>query len=839
MITRVLKYFFGTANQRSLQRLQGLVNKINELEASVIELQDHEFPLKTEEFKKRAQNGESLDSLLPEAFALTREAAKRVLGQRHYDVQLIGGIVLHQGKIAEMKTGEGKTLTATLPLYLNALSGKGSQLVTVNDYLARRDAEWMGTVYKFLGLTVGILQNDMPDHTRKSMYQCDILYATNSELGFDYLRDNMKFELKDYVQRELNYAIIDEVDSILIDEARTPLIISGSTEEEVTLYQQVDKIVAKLSKNKHFEIDIREKHVILTEEGNDIVEEALQIKNLYAAENIKLLHHVNQALKAHVIFHKDIEYVVWDDEILIVDEFTGRILAGRRYSDGLHQAIEAKEHVKVKKESQTLASITLQNYFRLYKKLAGMTGTAATEAEEFHKIYKLDIISIPTNQPIKRMDKPDLIFLTEKAKFKHIVDDIKERYAKGQPVLVGTVAIETSERLSKELDRANIPHAVLNAKQHQKEAEIIAHAGEKSHITIATNMAGRGTDIKLTPEARDAGGLYILGTERHESRRIDNQLRGRSGRQGDPGESRFYISLEDSLIKRFSGDSMRNTMERFGGMKEDDIIEDLTISNMIETVQEKVEKHNFEIRKHLIEYDDVLNQQRIVMYKLRRNIIIGGSGIRTITYDLIKKFIDDQVASHNTKDSFSQEIAEQIIVSIKEILGITLEDLPHNLLDAKSPLVFSNELVEYFVNFYNTKLNEISSDLSIKPEDILELKLENQKWYMLEILDQAWRQHIVDLDHIREGIGLRGYGQKTPIIEYKREAFSLFNDMSKSMIKEIMSHLFKIDISSFDKTLLEARRLLELQEIHDSLINGGEQKAVKKIISKAKKKPQK
>ncbi|HJM69199.1 MAG TPA: preprotein translocase subunit SecA, partial [Candidatus Babeliales bacterium] len=546
-----------------------------------------------------------------EAFAVCREACKRKLGMRPFDVQLMGGIVLHEGKISEMKTGEGKTLTAVLPLYLNALSGKGAHLVTVNDYLARRDAEWNAPVYTFLGLSVAILQHGMNDVQKKEAYGADILYATNNELGFDFLRDNMKFRLEDYVQRDLNYAIVDEIDSILIDEARTPLIISGSTDEERELYVIAERVVKKLVKGEDFEVDEKARSAQLTESGNDKVESALRIDNLYAIENIKLLHHITQALKANTLFRLDVDYVVRDGKVAIVDEFTGRILGGRRYSDGLHQALEAKEGVEIEKESQTLASITLQNFFRLYKKLAGMTGTATTEAEEFHNIYKLDVVSIPTHRELIRKDKSDLIYLSKDAKYKAVVEDIKERHTKGQPVLIGTVAIETSELISKVLTRHGIPHEVLNAKQHEREADIIEFAGKPGKITIATNMAGRGTDIKLDEESKNAGGLYILGTERHESRRIDNQLRGRSGRQGDPGESRFYLSLEDELIRIFAGDNLKKKMV-WAGMEEDEEIESKFVSKTIARAQEKVEKQNFETRKGLLEYDDVLNQHRTV-----------------------------------------------------------------------------------------------------------------------------------------------------------------------------------------------------------------------------------
>jgi len=645
MIARILAKIFGSNNERQLKQLRPIVQIINDFEPTISVLTDEQLGEKTNEFREQLAQGKSLDSLLPEAFAVVREAARRTLGQRHFDVQLIGGIVLHQGKIAEMKTGEGKTLTATLPLYLNALAGKGAHLVTVNDYLARRDAEWMKPIYNLLKLNVACLQHSMSDKERKEAYASDILYATNNELGFDYLRDNMKFRKEDLAQRELSYAIVDEVDSILIDEARTPLIISGSSEDVSEFYVHANRVVERLQKLEDFEIDEKMRTALLTETGVDKVEAAFRIDNLFSVEHMLLLHHINQSLRAHALFKRDVDYIVKDNEVLIVDEFTGRILPGRRYSDGLHQALEAKEGVEIEKESQTLASITLQNFFRLYKKLAGMTGTAATESEEFHNIYNLAVISIPTNQPVMRLDKSDLIFLTKNAKYKAIAADIQERHENGQPVLIGTIAVETSEYISAVLRSHNIPHDVLNAKQHEKEAEIIAHAGEPGHVTIATNMAGRGTDIKLTLESVNAGGLYILGTERHESRRIDNQLRGRSGRQGDPGESRFYISLEDDLVRIFAGDSLKRKMQFFG-MQEDEIIESKMVSRTIERAQERVEKHNYDTRKHLLEYDDVLNQQRIVVYNYRRDALEGEQRIYELVRDFIIATLEDLIG-HN------------------------------------------------------------------------------------------------------------------------------------------------------------------------------------------------
>ncbi|MGC2310830.1 MAG: preprotein translocase subunit SecA [Candidatus Babeliaceae bacterium] len=809
MIARLLAKIMGTANVRQLKKIQPIVDQINAFEPKIEKLSDEELTAKTTEFREQLSAGKTIDDILPEAFAVVRETAKRTLGQRHFDVQLIGGVVLHQGKIAEMKTGEGKTLTSTLPLYLNALTGKGVHLVTVNDYLARRDAQWMGPIYEKLGLTIGIIQHDMKDEERKKAYECDIVYATNNELGFDYLRDNMKFRLSDYVQRDLYYAIVDEVDSILIDEARTPLIISGPSDESSKLYVQINRIIPSLIKNTDYEIDEKDRIVTLTESGTDKVEAALNVKNLYALENLKLLHHVNQALKAHFIFKRDVDYVVKDNEVLIVDEFTGRILSGRRYSDGLHQAIEAKENVPVERESQTLASITLQNYFRLYHKLAGMTGTASTEAEEFHKIYKLDVISIPTHRTMIRTDKADLIFLTKNGKFNAIVEDIKERHTKGQPVLIGTIAIETSEELSHYLQINGIPHDVLNAKQHMREAEIVAHAGEPGNVTIATNMAGRGTDIKLTPQSVEAGGLYILGTERHESRRIDNQLRGRSGRQGDPGESRFYISLEDDLIRRFGGEGIKKKMQ-WAGMQEDEVIESKSISRMIENAQEKVEKGNFEIRKHLLEYDDVLNQQRIVIYTMRREILEGEEGIFAIVRDFIAQVIEDFVGIHTRSRTFTTETLQPIFEILSHILKIDKSELEKASLNTTNVDTFITDLIQFVLLRYDLFLHDKDQPRMI----------EIQKWLILETLDQAWKQHMLNLDHLKEGIGLRGFGQKNPLVEYKREAFGLFEDMMRATRFEIIQHIFHINLEHFNAHALEAKRERELNQLQMAGIEG-------------------
>lgn len=819
MITNFLAKFFGTANERKVKHLQPIVDEINAFEPKISKLTDEQLAEKTNEFREQLSKGKHLDDILPEAFAVVRETSKRKLGQRHFDVQLMGGIVLHQGKISEMKTGEGKTLTATLPLYLNALSGKGAHLITVNDYLAKRDAQWMTPIFNHLGLEVGIIQHSMSDTDRKKAYNADIIYATNNELGFDYLRDNMKFRLDDYVQRELNFGIVDEVDSILIDEARTPLIISGSSDESSRLYTEVNNVVKRLKKDEDFEVDEKARSVQMTEAGNDKVEKALGVGNLYAVENLQVLHHVTQALKANAIFKKDVDYVVKDDQVLIVDEFTGRILPGRRYSDGLHQAIEAKEGVKIERESQTLAAITLQNYFRLYKKLAGMTGTAMTEAEEFYKIYNLDVVSIPTNMPMVRMDKSDLIFLSKNAKYKAIINDIKERFAKGQPVLIGTIAIETSELLSAILTQNGLPHAVLNAKHHEREAEIVSTAGEPGRITIATNMAGRGTDIKLTPESKKAGGLYILGTERHESRRIDNQLRGRAGRQGDAGESRFYISLEDDLIRIFAGDSLRKNMAKYG-MTEDETIESRFISRTIENAQEKVEKHNFELRKHLIEYDDVLNQHRTVIYRYRREILESEENIYDLVRDFIIQTVQDTMERFCPTRRISPEEAENAIDFLSKITTLELNEFEKAGLDKNNSETLKKDLINFLLKKYDLYRNQ-------KNKEQIQIA---ERWLILETIDKAWKQHMLNIDHLKEGINLRSWGQKNPLIEYKREAFAMFSDMLQSVRMEIVHHIFHMNLDHFDSHQLEEKREKELAELN--LISGEDDKPEGKTVQR-------
>lgn len=803
MITRILAKILGTANERQLKKLLPIVEKINSFESALSDLSNEQLGQKTAMFREQYARGKSLDDILPEAYAVVRETSKRVLGQRHYDVQLMGGIVLHQGKIAEMKTGEGKTLTATLPLYLNGLTGKGAQLVTVNDYLVRRDASWMAPIYTTLGLTVGCIQHNMNDSERKKAYESDISYATNNELGFDYLRDNMKFRFQDYVQRSLNYAIVDEVDSILIDEARTPLIISGAAEASSQLYIDANRVAERLQIESDYEVDEKARTALLTEAGVDKIEAAFRVDNLYAVEHITLLHHMNQALRAHALFRKDVDYVVKDDEVLIVDEFTGRILSGRRYSDGLHQALEAKENVTIERESQTLASITLQNYFRLYEKLAGMTGTAATESEEFHNIYKLDVVSIPTNKKFARIDKPHLIFLTKNAKYKAIVEDVKERHKKHQPVLVGTASIETSELLSQILTINGLKHDVLNAKQHQREAEIIEHAGEPGRITIATNMAGRGTDIKLIEDSKNAGGLYILGTELHESRRVDNQLRGRSGRQGDPGESRFYISLEDELIRIFAGDSLKRNMERIG-MKEDEVIESSLVSRTIDSAQEKVEKRNFDIRKHLIEYDDVLNQQRIVVYRYRRHVLEGEERIYELIKDFVYMTVQQVVAEYCPNRTVTDEQKKQVVKTITQVLGLVPEILSMADLKLSTDVGLITDITDVLLSSYEQFRSQKGIDVVKQAE----------KWLLLESIDQSWKQHMLNLDHLKEGINLRSWGQKNPLIEYKREAFEMFKDTIATIRDEVVRHIFRLNVDQFDERELEQKREKELDQIN-------------------------
>ncbi len=866
----ILKKVFGTKNERELKRLWPMVHKINALEPEVAALSDAELARKTEEFKKRLQEGESLDDLLFEAFAVVRETAKRLLNMRHFDVQLIGGIVLHEGKIAEMKTGEGKTLVATLPVYLNALEGKGVHVVTVNDYLAKRDAQWMGPIYHHLGLSVGVIQHEesfLYDPTyksddrryehlrpcsRKEAYNADITYGTNNEFGFDYLRDNMKYDINDYCQRELNYAIVDEVDSILIDEARTPLIISGPSEESVGKYYKIDKIIPKLKKDVDFTIDEKAKTVILTEEGSIKVEKLLGVDNLFDPAHIDLVHHVLQGLKAHHLFKRDVDYVVKDGKVIIVDEFTGRLMPGRRWSDGLHQAIEAKEGVKIESENQTLATITFQNYFRMYKKLAGMTGTADTEAEEFAKIYNLDVVVVPTNKPMIRVDHPDVIYKTERAKFKAVIREIEECHKRGQPVLVGTISIEKSELLSKMLKKKGIKHSVLNAKYHEKEAEIIAQAGRPGAVTIATNMAGRGTDIILggNPEGlareflkdkkdpteeekaealrkakeiceRDrqkvieAGGLHIIGTERHEARRIDNQLRGRSGRQGDPGSSRFYLSLEDDLMRIFGSDRISGLMNKLG-MDEDVPIENRMVTRAIENAQRRVEAYNFEIRKHLLEYDDVMNKQRTEIYRFRKEILSADS-LKDRIFEMIEDVVDALVYEYCPEDQHPEYWEyEELSNNLYGIFGVKIEGLE----EFKGQEALKEEIIKRLKEFYEEKEKEIGSDLMRYLERII----------TLQVVDNQWKDHLLAMDHLKEGIGLRGYGQKDPLVEYKREAYDMFMEMSERIKQETLTRIFKVQIKTED----EAEKISRKQE-RQLVYNRGNGQEPKKPVKKKKK----
>lgn len=779
----ILKKILGDSNEREIKKLQKTVDKINALESTMERLSDSELRNKTEEFKGRLAKGETLDDILPEAFAVVREAAKRTLNMRPFDVQLMGGIVLHQGRIAEMKTGEGKTLVATMPVYLNALTGKGVHVVTVNDYLAKRDSEWMGQIYKFLGLEVGLIVHGLDYQERKKAYNADITYGTNNEFGFDYLRDNMVLHKEHMVQRPLNYAIVDEVDSILIDEARTPLIISGQLEESTDIYYKFARFVPRLVLNEDYTIDEKAHSVIPTEKGIKKCEQFLGVDNLYDEENIELLHHLQQALKAHALMKRDRDYVVKDGQVIIVDEFTGRLMFGRRYSDGLHQAIEAKEGVKVENESKTLATITFQNYFRMYKKLAGMTGTAATEEEEFRSIYGLDVVVIPTNKPMIRVDYPDVIYKTEKAKLNAVVEEIEDCYRRGQPVLVGTVSIEKSELLSSMLKRKGIPHQVLNAKYHEKEAEIVARAGQKGAVTIATNMAGRGTDIVLGEGVPELGGLHIIGTERHESRRIDNQLRGRAGRQGDPGSSRFYISLEDDLMRLFGGDNIKGIMDKLG-MEEDQPIEHPIITKSIENAQKKVEAHNFNIRKHVLEYDDVMNTQREVIYSQRRQVL-ENENTKDSIIDMITQVIDRLLDIYVSKDIHPEEwdlkgLSEYLmdIFQIRYDFEGKKQDLSRDDL--------RQELISKALAAYEKKEEELGSDTM----------RELERYVLLKTVDQKWMDHIDAMDQLREGIGLRAYGQRDPVMEYKFEGYEMFQDMIRSIQEDTVRYLFRVQVKA-------------------------------------------
>ena len=793
MILNFLTKVFGSKNEREIRRIAPLVDRINSLESDLKPLSDDALRNKTNEFRSRIENGEPLDDLLPEAFAVVREASVRTLGMRHFDVQLIGGVVLHQGKIAEMKTGEGKTLAATLPAYLNALEGKGVHIVTVNDYLAKRDTEWMGTIYRFLGLSVGCILHGLDDHQRKQAYGSDITYGTNNEFGFDYLRDNMKFTLDQVVQRELHYAIVDEVDSILIDEARTPLIISGPAEKSTSLYYDVNAIIPRLLKDRDYTIDEKAKTVVLTEEGVARAEKLLGVENLYDPRNIETLHHINQALKAHTLFKRDVDYIVKDGEVIIVDEFTGRLMPGRRYSEGLHQALEAKENVKIENENQTLATITFQNYFRMYDKLAGMTGTADTEAAEFKKIYNLDVVVIPTNKPMIRIDYPDVIYKTKKEKYEAVLDEIEALYRKGQPVLVGTISIDVSESLSKKLARRGIPHEVLNAKNHEKEAQIIAMAGQKGAVTISTNMAGRGTDIVLGPGVTELGGLHILGTERHESRRIDNQLRGRSGRQGDPGSSRFYLALEDDLLRIFGGERMSSMMEKLG-MQEGEPIEHKLISRAIENAQMKVEAHNFDIRKHLLEYDDVMNQQREVIYRHRREAM-SQKDLKPAILDMIRERASVLAGIYADEKITPEEWGWK---AIREAVFKQFHFLPEQLAADTLETADADGLATWIAEAALARYEQ--REAMIGSADMRQL----ERYVMLQTVDNLWKDHLLSMDHLKEGIGLRGYAQQNPLLIYKKEGFEMFQAMIERIQEETVGILFRIEIAEPQ----------QLQEVH-------------------------
>ena len=793
---------FGTRSQREVRRIMPLVEKIESLRPEMQKLSDEELKNKTREFKKRLEEGETLDDLLPEAFAVVREAGKRVLGMEHFQVQLIGGIILHQGRIAEMRTGEGKTLVATLPAYLNALEGKGVHIVTVNDYLAKRDADEMGQIHRFLGLTVGVVLNDMKQDERRAAYNCDITYVTNNELGFDYLRDNMVIYKEQLVQRDLHYCIIDEVDSILIDEARTPLIISGQSGKSTKLYEACDILAQQLERGEashemtkmaaimgeevietgDFVVNEKDKIVNLTEQGVNKVENFFHIENLADPENLEIQHNIILALRAHNLMHKDQDYVVKDDEILIVDEFTGRIMPGRRYSDGLHQAIEAKEHVKIKRESKTLATITFQNFFNKYDKKGGMTGTAITEEKEFRDIYAMDVVEIPTNKPVIRVDHEDAVYMTKKEKFNAVVNAVMEAHAKQQPVLVGTITIETSELISRMLKRQGIKHNVLNAKFHELEAEIVAQAGQAGAVTIATNMAGRGTDIKLDEIAREAGGLFIIGTERHESRRIDNQLRGRSGRQGDPGESRFYISLEDDLMRLFGSERLMKIFTSLG-VAENEQIEHKMLSNAIEKAQEKIEFNNFGIRKNLLDYDQVNNEQREIIYKERRQVL-DGENMRDAIYNMIQDTVDSYVDMCFSDDVDSEEWDlnefNGVLLSIIPLQPLTVETVKGKKRDE-----IRHELKEEAVKLYEAKESEFP-----EPEQLREL----ERVVLLKCIDSKWMDHIDDMEILRQGIGLAAYGQRDPVVEYKMNAFEMFNSMITSIQEDTLRMLYHVHV---------------------------------------------
>jgi preprotein translocase subunit SecA len=818
MLGSLLGKVIGSKNDRELKRLSFILDEVNDFEPAMMSLSDAELGAKTPYFKERLSGGAELNDILAEAFAVAREAARRALLMRPFDVQVIGGVVLHEGKIAEMKTGEGKTLAATMPIYLNALSGEGCHLVTVNDYLAKRDAEWMGPIYKFLGLTVGVIVHGMDDNERRTAYNADITYGTNNEFGFDYLRDNMKFSLEDYVQREFNYAIVDEVDSILIDEARTPLIISGPSEESTDKYYRINQVIPRLRRDKDYTIDEKSRTVVLTEEGVARVEDYLKVQNLFEPKNMEILHHVNQGLKAHTLFRRDVDYLVKEGQVIIVDEFTGRVMPGRRYSDGLHQALEAKEKVKIERENQTLASITFQNYFRMYKKLAGMTGTADTEAAEFNKIYNLDVCVVPTNMPMIRIDYPDVIYKTEAEKFNAVIEEIKELHKEKRPVLVGTISIEKSELLSRYLSRTGVKHHVLNAKHHEKEAEIIAQAGQPGMVTISTNMAGRGTDIKLGEGVAEVGGLHILGTERHESRRIDNQLRGRSGRQGDLGSSRFFLSLEDDLLRIFGAERISSIMDRIG-MEENQPIEHNLISKAIENAQKRVEAHNFDMRKHLLEFDDVMNRQRQVIYEQRKKVL-KGEELWSDVEEMLEEIVEQIVSEYADEKAHPEEWNLRGLddISFKQFsLRLNLSETGRDL----SRDAIADMLIDAAKSLLKKKEEEYGKPLM----DYL------MKVIMLQSIDTHWKDHLLSMDHLKEGIGLRGYGQKDPVREYQKEGYEMFMDMINRIKEDTIEKLCIVRIQR-EEEIEEMRE----EASQDYIMSRGEETADKSTVKRDAKK---
>ena len=815
-----LKRFLGDNNDKEIKRMQLVVDKINAMEPDLQNLTDSSLAAHTDKFKDRLAAGETLDDILPEAFAVCREASRRVLGMRHFDVQLIGGMCLHEGKIAEMKTGEGKTLVATLPVYLNALVGKGVHMVTVNEYLARRDSEWMGHLYKFLGLSVGLIEHDLDFPARKYAYSCDVTFGTNNEYGFDYLRDNMVISPEQMVQRELHFAIVDEVDSILIDEARTPLIISGPGAKSTEVYGRMAQAVATLREGEDYTVDEKQKTVAPSDESVHKVEQILGVKNLYAPENIEYSHCFNAALRAKAIMHRDRDYVVRDGEVIIVDEFTGRLMFGRRYSDGLHQAIEAKEGVKIQRESQTLATITFQNYFRMYGKLSGMTGTAKTEEDEFLKIYKLPVVVVPTNKPVIRTDEPDLIYKTKRAKYNAVANAVDELHATGRPILIGTTSITQSEELSGLLKKRKVPHNVLNAKYHEQEAEIIKEAGKLGAVTIATNMAGRGTDIILGEGVADLGGLAIIGTERHESRRIDNQLRGRAGRQGDPGSSRFYLSLEDDLMRLFAADRIAKVMDTLG-MEEDEPIEHSIVTSSIEHAQKKVEARNFDMRKNVLEYDDVMNQQREVIYAQRRKVLKGEDLRESIMY-MIREIIKSEMNQYANEKLYPEEWTLDGLIEDAEGIYAPKGSLKKEELEAMSRDELGEALVKIAEDNYAAREAEFTPGVMRELEKVI----------MLRVVDNKWMEHLDHMDMLRQGINLRAYGQRNPLVEYKIEGYNMFEEMIHQIQTDIAKLMYRVSVVTEERRQVEDR-LATAQASHGGDVEDAEAKPVKKAPVRA------